>query len=356
MSDTLLVKLDQMQAQLTECDAQLADPAVNSDHTRVAELSRKRAALEPICSQYAEYQAAVAEAADLQGMLKEEDAELRQMAEAELPAMQAKAVELLDKIKGDLVTADDAAIGSVILEVRAGVGGDEAGIWAGDLVTMYERYAGASGWKWEVMDFAAAEMGGCREAVISVKGQGVWQHLGYEGGTHCVKRVPATEAQGRIHTSTATVAVLPEPEKVQIDINPDDVEIHVTTAQGPGGQNVNKVATAIKMRHKPTGIEVRMQESKSQHQNREKAWQLMRARLYELEQQKANAERGANRREMIGSGERGERIRTYRYKDNIAVDHRINQSFALQPVLAGDLEDLIHALIEHDKAERLAAL
>jgi peptide chain release factor 1 len=206
------------------------------------------------------------------------------------------------------------------------------------------------------MEATPGEMGGVTKTTIAVRGPGVWQHLGYEGGTHCVKRVPATEAQGRVHTSTATVAVLPEPEDVEVRINEADVRVDVTTARGPGGQNVNKVATAVKLLHIPTGIEVRMQDTKSQHQNRELAWQLLRARLYEHQKRQVDAERSQQRSKMIGRGERGERIRTYRYKDSIAVDHRINASFPLHKVLAGDLDDLVGSLIEHDKAQRLAAL
>ncbi len=358
MSDTAITRrLDQMLRQFHELESKLADPQVLCEHQKVAEISRQRAALEPVVAQYRAYKNTLAEAQGVRQLLAQEtEADLRAMAEQELPPLEQKARDLLEQIKGDLVTTEDRQIGSVILEVRAGVGGDEAAIWAGDLLGMYERYAVEKGWKWEPIEFSPSEMGGCKSAMACIRGEGVWMHLGYEGGTHCVKRVPATEAQGRVHTSTATAAILPEPREVDVQIPESDVKMDITTARGPGGQNVNKVATAVKMFHIPTGIEVRIQETKSQQQNRQLAWQVLRARVHEHYQRQAQAQRTEARNKMIGSGDRSERIRTYRWKENIAVDHRINASFNLARIMDGHLDEVIHALIEHDKAQRLAAL
>ena len=363
VSPNLIQKLDELDAQHTALSEQLLDPAVLSDHRKVRAVSVKKKAIEPIVLDYRRFKTLEREATDLQDVLalgggtqKGPDRELIAMAQEELPQVRSKAVSLMESIQRRLVTADEQSVDSVILEVRAGVGGDEAGIWAGDLLNMYRRFAATREWQLEDLQLSPADHGGFKNAILSISGEGVWSQLGYEGGTHQVKRVPATEAQGRVHTSTATVAVLPEPEEIEVKIAPEDVKEIMTTSQGPGGQNVNKVATAVHLIHIATGIEVRMQETKSQTQNRQKAWQLLRARLYERQQAEAHAQRAAERRGMIGSGDRAEKIRTYRWKENIVVDHRLNESFNLGDVMAGGLQPMIDMLIERDVAERLAAM
>lgn len=354
----LIAKLDELARQFDEAERQLSDPAIASDHDKARLLAMKRAVLEhpvrryrrwqQIDRQIAEHEQIEADAADQQ---------LAELARAELPDLRRQAQQLLAEASQSLVTADDRSVAAVIVELRAGTGGSEAALWAGDLLGMYQRYANSQRWALETLDFSPGDQGGLRQAVLTVRGAGVWQGLGYEGGVHCVKRVPATEAQDRVHTSTATVAVLPEPEKLQINIPDSEVETHITTSQGPGGQNVNKVATAVHLIHRPTGIEVRIQETKSQHQNREKAWQLLRARLYDHYQRRKDAQRAESRSRMIGTAQRSERVRTYRFKQNIVVDHRLEgRSFNLQSVLAGDLNELVDALVGEDRARRLAAL
>jgi len=353
----LVERLDDLARQYDELAEQLLDPEVLADHRRVRQLSIRRKSLEAIVEAYRSYRANRNQTAELQEVLEAgDDAELLEIARSELPALEQQADAQVEQIQRLLVHSDDASISSVMVELRAGVGGAEAAIWAGDLAQMYQHYAQDRGWSVEQIDASAGEMGGFKQAIQRIEGEGVWTALSQESGTHQVKRVPATEAQGRVHTSTATVAVLPEPEEVELDLDRSDVREMITTSQGPGGQNVNKVATAVHLIHEPTGIEVRMQDTKSQAQNREKAWALLKARLYEQQLAEAEAERAETRSAMIGTANRAEKIRTYRYKDNLVVDHRTGESYNLGEVMAGQLQPMIDDLIELETARRLAAL
>ena len=313
LADNLMCKLRELDAQYGDLEAQLLDPDVLVDHRRVRTLSIKKSALHPIVDRFRRWNQSETRQDEARQMIaSESEAELVDLARGELESARGEAEQLAEELRGLLVTAEDRSISALILEIRAGVGGDEAALWAGDLLEAYRRYAADRGWTFNVLDHAAGDVGGCKACIIEVEGEGAWSNLCFEGGTHQVKRVPATEAQGRIHTSTATVAVLPQPEEVEVDLDPNDVKEMITTSTGPGGQNVNKVATAVHLIHGPTGIEVRMQDTKSQAQNRQKAWQLLRARLYEQQKAAADAERAEVRNSMIGSGSRAEKIRTYR--------------------------------------------
>jgi peptide chain release factor 1 len=289
---------------------------------------------------------------------RSQDAEMRDFARSEAATLESRCEDLLETLKDTIVSDEDAAIDSVMLEVRAGTGGQEAALFCRDLYEMYLRFCERRGFSVEVLDQAASGLGGLKEVILGVKGPEVFRWLGYEGGGHRVQRVPETEAQGRVHTSAATVAVLPEPEELNITINWDaDVEEHVSRAGGPGGQNVNKVSSAIKLVHRETGITVSMRDEKSQHKNRAKARRILLSRVYDHYRGISDAERTSARKIMIGSGDRSQRIRTYNFPQNRVTDHRINfDIYSLDKVLQGELDAIVEALQTHDKEQRLRQL
>lgn len=356
---SLLTKLDELDARFGEIEQQISDPAIACDSVRLITLSKEQGKLKYIVAKYREYKSAVSQIADAEQIVNDPsaDEDFRALAHEELEQIEAIRSKLYEEMQDRLVMTDDMNVGSVIMEIRAGTGGDEAALFARDLYNMYIKYADGRRWKVELLSFSTTEKAGFREVIFSVKGDGAWAELGYEGGGHRVQRVPETESQGRVHTSAATVAVLPEPEELEIDVAPNDVVEHVSRASGPGGQNVNKVSSAIKLEHIPTGITVSMQDEKSQHKNRAKAWRLLRSRIYEHFESQKRAKRDSQRKLMIGSGDRSQKIRTYNYPQNRVTDHRINLSlYNLDKIMAGDLGEIIAALKEHDKQQRIENL
>ncbi|HUU40091.1 MAG TPA: peptide chain release factor 1 [Desulfatiglandales bacterium] len=354
--ERILAKLGELERRYDALESQMSDPAVVNNPNQMSKLAREYGTLKGMVQEYRYYQKLKLQLEDAESILKEEGAEadLRELASEEIVKLREQMKEAIEKAKEELVMSNDKAVDSVFLEIRAGTGGEEAGLFVGDLFRMYTRYAENRGWKVEHMTFSPTDMRGFREVIISIKGHGVWQELGYEGGGHRVQRVPETETQGRIHTSAATVAVLPEPEELEIDIKPDEVIEHVCRASGPGGQNVNKVSSAIKLEHIETGITVSMQEEKSQHKNRAKAWRILRSRVYDYYEQKKRAERDSVRKNMIGSGDRSQRIRTYNFPQNRLTDHRINLSLhSLDKIMMGEMDPLVKGLIYYDKQQRL---
>jgi peptide chain release factor 1 len=359
----LIRKLDEMARRHAELEASLNDAAILTNPQKLVSVSKEKGKLDPVVQRYRDYQKARDAAAELRELsANKADADMAELAAAELPDAEAKANELLEGLKDEFVAAEDKAVDSFFIEIRAGTGGDEAAIFAGDLFEMYRRYAEVHRWNFIVSDFSPSERGGFKEVIVNVKGDGAYRHLRFEGGGHRVQRVPETETQGRIHTSAATVAVLPELPDVKIEINPKDVEEFGCRGGGPGGQNVNKVETGWFIRHKPSGLQFKMTEHKSQTQNKERAWALLRATLYETERAKQHANLTASRKAMMGSGDRSQRIRTYNFPQNRCTDHRLGgegggeKNFNLDQIIAGNLDPLIQALWELDKQQRLEEL
>ncbi|MCC8932847.1 peptide chain release factor 1 [Rhizobium sp. 'Codium 1'] len=348
-------KMRELERRFGEIEARMsAGPAADV----YVKLASEYSELEPVVKKIREYQSAMDEAGDLRAMLADRttDREMRDLAEMELPELETRIEALENEMQILLLPKDAADEKSAILEIRAGTGGSEAALFAGDLFRMYERFASTKGWKVDVLSASEGEAGGYKEIIATISGRGVFSKLKFESGVHRVQRVPETEASGRIHTSAATVAVLPEAEDIDIEIKPEDIRIDTMRASGAGGQHVNTTDSAVRITHLPTGLIVTSSE-KSQHQNRAKAMQVLRSRLYDIERQKVDSERSANRKSQVGSGDRSERIRTYNFPQGRVTDHRINLTlYKLDRMIEGDLDEMLDALISDYQAGQLAQL
>jgi peptide chain release factor 1 len=348
-------KMRELERRFAEIEARMSEGPAADVYVKLAS---EYSELQPVVRKIREYEKALSEEADLRALLSDKatDREMRELAEMELPEAEER-VEALEKEMQILLLPKDAADErSAILEIRAGTGGNEAALFAGDLFRMYDRYASTHGWKVEVLSASEGEAGGYKEIIANVTGRGVFSKLKFESGVHRVQRVPDTETQGRIHTSAATVAVMPEAEEIDIEIRPEDIRIDTMRASGAGGQHVNTTDSAVRVTHLPTGIIV-VSAEKSQHQNRAKAMQVLRTRLYDMERQKADSERSADRKSQVGSGDRSERIRTYNFPQGRVTDHRINLTlYKLDRMIEGEIDEMVDALISDYQAGQLAQL
>ena len=352
----MLTKLEDVDRRYHELETMLADPEVQGNRKEFVRISREHASLVEVVARYRDWKKLDAEEAGLAALLDDADPEMREMANAELPSVRTRKAELEETLKLLLIPRDPNDERNVILEIRAGTGGEEASLFAADLFRMYSRYAESRGWRVDVLSSSATGLGGYKEIICSVDGEGAYSRLKFEGGVHRVQRVPATEAQGRIHTSAVTVAVMPEADEVEVEIDDKDLRIDVFRSSGPGGQSVNTTDSAVRVTHLPTGLVVSCQDEKSQHKNKAKALKILRARLLERAEQEQAASVAASRKAMVGSGDRSERIRTYNFPQNRLTDHRINLTLhSLDRVIEGDLEAVVGPLVTQHQAEALKA-
>ncbi|HEX3656787.1 MAG TPA: peptide chain release factor 1 [Pirellulales bacterium] len=349
--------LDQKLARFEELERMLCDPAVLADSSKLTAAARERGSLAKLATKYRQFRVLNTEIAQALEMVAGHDADMRELAESELPKLKADREDCWNELLDMTVGGEDAQRARCVMEIRAGTGGEEAALFARDLYDMYKHFSETHGWKVEVLELHPTELGGFKEIILGLEGEAVYRIMQYESGGHRVQRVPETEAKGRVHTSLATVAVMPEPEDVEVDLKPDDYRVDLFCASGPGGQHVNKTQSAVRLTHHETGIVVSCQDEKSQHKNKARALRVLKTRIYEQKRAAEAAKRAHDRKTLVGSGDRSARIRTYNFPENRLTDHRINLSlYKLDNILSGNLQPVTDALIEYDRQQQRSSM
>ena len=344
--------LEKKLARFEQLEKDLVDPAVLSDSGRLAQTAREHGSLTKLAMMYRRFKETIDQMTEAREMASSPDAEMREMADMELETLREEREKVWDELLGLTIGGEEANRSRCIMEIRAGTGGDEAALFARNLFEMYKRHAETKRWKIEIMDASGTELGGFKEISLALEGEGVFRELQYESGGHRVQRVPETETQGRVHTSAATVAVMPEPEDIEVNLKPDDYRLDKFSASGPGGQHVNRTESAVRLTHHETGIVVQCQDEKSQHKNLAKALRVLKSRIYDFHQQQEIQKRADQRKSLVGSGDRSQRIRTYNFPQNRLTDHRIGLTlYKLDQVIAGDLQPVTDAMVEHDRQQ-----